>query len=494
MTMYNLEPISQLANSIYQKDFVPASQRDISTVSPEPNFRTAFQEENGVVKSVSTAKVDLVPVHDYYFLKSLPVRNNTAASSHRPVILTYDPAEIRRDFPIFERQINGHPLIWFDNAATTQKPLTVIDTVNRFYRECNSNVHRGAHTLANRATEAYEKAREKVQQFIGAFSSTEIIFVRGATEAINLVARSYGRTWLRKGDEILISVMEHHSNIVPWQMVCQETGAVIRPIPINDRGEIMLGEYEKLLSHRTKMVALTQDSNVLGTINPVGLITEMAHYYGAKVMVDGAQAVPHFIVNVKTIDADFYVFSGHKIYGPTGIGVLYGKRELLEEMPPWQGGGGMIKQVSFKETTYNDLPYKFEAGTVNIADAVGLGTAVDYLRQAGMAGIEFHEQELTGYATKLLSEIPGLRLFGTSPHKAGVISFIIQDIPSDDLAHLLDQNGIAVRVGHHCAQPLMERYSQKSMLRVSFGLYNTREEVDKLGEIIRQASNKNYIK
>jgi cysteine desulfurase/selenocysteine lyase len=461
--MITFEPdfLSGLANSLYQKGFNPVT-------AAEPALESVTDECNA-----------------YYFLKNKPSRN-MVISTPKDGNLAYDSAAIRRDFPIFERPVNGYPLIWFDNAATTQKPLPVIEALGRFYRECNSNVHRGAHTLAGKATEAYESAREKVRQFIGASSNAEIIFVRGTTEAINLVAQSYGRMNLGKGDEILISEMEHHSNIVPWQLLCQETGALIRPIPINDQGEIILGEYEKLLSRRTRIVAITQASNVLGTINPVRLMAEMAHYYGAKVMVDGAQAVPHLMVDVKLFDADFYVFSGHKIYGPTGIGVLYGKRDLLEEMPPWQGGGGMIEQVDFNETTYNRLPHKFEAGTGNIADAVGLAAAVDYLQQIGLARIEAYEHELTGYTMNLLSKIPGLSLFGTALQKVGVISFIIQGKEPEDLAHFLDKNGIAVRTGHHCAQPLMKRYGQKSMLRVSLGLYNSREEVDRLGELIRR--------
>ena len=363
----------------------------------------------------------------------------------------------------------------------------MINTLSRFYQELNSNVHRGAHTLAAQATEAYEAARDKVRQLIGAASATEIIFVRGTTEAINLVAQTYGKMHLGRGDEILISVMEHHSNILPWQLLAQQTGAVIRSIPINDQGEIILGEYEKLLSRRTKLVAITQVSNVLGTINPVRLMTEMAHYYGARVMVDGAQAVPHFKVDVKELDADFYAFSGHKVYGPTGIGVLYGKSDLLEAMPPWQGGGGMVRQVSFAETTYQGSPHKFEAGTVNIADAIGMGSVVDYLWKIGLARIEQYEQELTGYAMSELGRILGLHLFGIAPHKIAVIAFLLQDSDPDGLARYLDRHGIAIRAGHHCAQPLMRRYGQESMLRVSLGLYNTRAEIDKLVAVIRQS-------
>ena len=484
MTMLDLESVGQLANSFYQKAFVPVRESEPPGIAAIAEPAVAVPQKSGAIAVSPTGSVLAQADDDYYFLKDFPNRT-TAVTALHPGKPAYDAETVRRDFPILGTQINGHPLIWFDNAATTQKPLSVLDALNRFYRECNSNVHRGAHTLAGRATEAYEEARDKVRQFIGASSTAEIIFVRGTTESINLVAQTYGRKFLRAGDELLISAMEHHSNIVPWQMIARQTGAVIRPIPINDRGEISLGEYEKLLSRRTKLVAITQVSNVLGTINPVRLITEMAHYCGARVMVDGAQAVPHMPVDVKHLDADFYAFSGHKIYGPTGIGALYGKRNLLEEMPPWQGGGGMIDQVDFDETTYNHLPHKFEAGTVNIADAVGLGAAVDYLNKTGLSNIERYEQELTGYTIRILSKIPGLRLFGTAPRKTAVIAFLIQDIPPDDLARYLDQHGIAIRSGHHCAQPLMRHYAQKSMLRVSLGLYNTREEADKLVDVIR---------
>lgn len=490
MTMYNLESISQVANSLYQKGVASVPARELSTVPAGPDRDIIVPEKINPVKPVPTTESGLAPVSDYYFLKHASDRTRIVAPLH-PDTHSYDPETVRRDFPILTRQINGCPLIWFDNAATTQKPLPVINTLSRFYHECNSNVHRGAHLLATQATEAYEAAREKVRHLLGASSAAEIIFVRGTTEAINLVAQTYGRMHLGRGDEILISVMEHHSNIVPWQLLGQQTGAVIRSIPINDHGEIILGEYEKLLSRRTKLVAITQVSNVLGTINPVRLMTEMAHYYGARVMVDGAQAVPHFKVDVKELDADFYAFSGHKIYGPTGIGVLYGKSDLLETMPPWQGGGGMVRQVSFTETTYQGSPHKFEAGTVNIADAVGLGSAVEYLWKIGLARIERYEQELTGYAMGELGRIPGLHLFGTAPHKTAVIAFLLHNSDPDALARHLDRNGIAIRAGHHCAQPLLQRYGQESMLRVSFGLYNTRAEVTKLVAVIRQSQHSN---
>ncbi|HOJ11487.1 MAG TPA: cysteine desulfurase [Clostridiales bacterium] len=389
-----------------------------------------------------------------------------------------DVYSIRKDFPILQRRINGKPLVWLDNAATTQKPICVMSALNRYYSEYNSNIHRGAHTLAKLATNAYENARQKIQNFIGASSTEEIIFVRGTTEAINLVADSFGGMNIQTGDEIVLSMMEHHSNIVPWQKLQQAKGAVIKVIPINDRGEVILDEYEKLLTPRTRIVSITHVSNVLGTINPVCKMIEMAHKHGAYVLIDGAQSVPHMGVDVRALDADFYAFSGHKIYGPTGIGVLYGKKVLLEEMPPWQRGGGMIKNVSFNKTTYNSLPYKFEAGTGNIADAVGLGAAIDYIQGIGMDNVERHEKGLTVYAMEKLYQIPGLHIIGTAPEKTGVISFVINGVLPENAAQYLNLDGIAVRSGHHCAQPALHRYGLTSSIRASFGVYNTMEEVD----------------
>jgi cysteine desulfurase/selenocysteine lyase len=387
---------------------------------------------------------------------------------------------IRNDFPILNRKINGNSLVWLDNAATTQKPACVIESLSRYYKENNSNVHRGAHTLAKEATEEYESARKKVQKFIGASSAEEIVFVRGTTEAINLVANTYGSMTIGRGDEILLTQMEHHSNIVPWQMLCKYKGARIIPIPINKKGEIILEEYEKLFTPRTKMVSITQVSNVLGTINPVKQMISIAHSHGTSVLVDGAQAAPHLGVNVNELDADFYTLSGHKAYGPTGIGILYGKKELLENMPPWQGGGGMIKDVDFDKTVYLGLPYKFEAGTGNIADAVGLGSAVDYIEGIGMHNIEQHEQELTMYAMEALSTIKGLHIIGNAPYKTSVMSFIIEGVQPQKMAGLLDQEGIAIRAGHHCAQPVLKYFGVDSTLRASIGLYNTFEDIDAL--------------
>ena len=422
----------------------------------------------------------------YYFLPSfLPAAQPSFNGPHTREI---DIHSIRKDFPILQQRINGHPLVWLDNAATTQKPYCVLDALNKYYREINSNVHRGAHTLSRLATQAYESAREKVQRFIGAGSPEEIIFVRGATEAINLVAASCGGMRIYPGDEILLTAMEHHSNIVPWQMLQKLRGAVLKAVPINDRGEIILEEYEKLLTPRTRIVAIAHVSNVLGTINPIRTMIDMAHKQGTCVVIDGAQSVPHLGVNVKELDADFLAFSGHKMYGPTGIGVLYGKKALLEAMPPWQGGGGMIQDVSFDKTTYTTLPYKFEAGTGNIAGAVGLGAAVDYIQKIGMAVIEQHERELTRRAMDALSQIPGVCLIGTAPDKTSAISFTIDHVSPETAASLLDQDGIAVRAGHHCAQPVLRRYGLTSTVRASIGMYNTTEEIDSLASSVLKIS------
>lgn len=428
----------------------------------------------------SSGDFQFKPNPAYYFLKKMTPREAGPSEA-----MDLNVAKIRKDFPILQQRVNGKPLIWLDNAATTQKPEKVIDALTQYYRKYNSNIHRGSHTLANRATDAYESARNKLRDFLGAGSSEEIIFVRGTTEAINLVAQSYGRKIVCPGDEILVSEMEHHSNIVPWQILIKERNAVIKVIPINDRGEIILEEYQKLLSPRTKIVAITHVSNVLGTINPIRPMIESAHRQGATVLIDGAQAVPHLKVDVRALDADFYAFSGHKIFGPTGIGALYGKRALLESMPPWQGGGGMIKKVTWEETTYNKLPDKFEAGTGNIADAIGLGAAVDYLHKIGLPYIERYERGLTEYAMKALATIPGLCLIGTSPEKVGALSFIVTGIEPEALGRYLDQEGIAVRAGHHCAQPVLQRFMVSSAVRASLAMYNTREEIDKLVEVIK---------
>ena len=392
----------------------------------------------------------------------------------------FDVPTIRRDFPVLDQQVHGKPLVWFDNAATTQKPQSVIDVVANFYAHDNSNIHRGAHTLAARATDAYEQARQKVQAFLGASSAKEILFVRGTTEGINLVAQTYGRKFLQPGDEIVLTTLEHHANIVPWQMIAKEKGAVLRVVPINDRGEVVLEEYQSLLGPRTRLVALSQASNTLGTVLPVAEMTQMAKRYNARVLIDGAQSVSHMPVDVQQIGCDFFVFSGHKIFAPTGIGVVYAKEELLEIMPPWQGGGNMIGNVTFEETTYAEPPAKFEAGTPNIADAVGLGAALDYVSRLGLPNIARHEQELLRYATEQLVRIPSLRIIGTAPEKVGLISFVLKERKTEEVGRLLDQEGIAVRAGHHCAQPSLRRYGLESTVRPSFSLYNTCEEIDRL--------------
>ncbi|HTN65087.1 MAG TPA: cysteine desulfurase [Burkholderiaceae bacterium] len=386
----------------------------------------------------------------------------------------------RLDFPILSETVRGKPLVYLDNAATTQKPRSVIDAEADYYRTLNANVHRGVHDLSQRATDAYEAARAKVRSFIGAQHDEEIIFVRGATEGINLVAQSYARSLLKAGDEIIVSAMEHHSNIVPWQMVCAQTGAILKVAPVTDAGELDLAAYAELLGQRTRLVAMTHLSNALGTITPVAQVIELAHAAGALVLLDGAQAISHLGVDVRTLDCDFYVFSGHKIFAPTGIGVLYGKKVLLEAMPPYQGGGDMIRAVTFEKTEYNDLPYKFEAGTPNIAGAIGLGAALDYVAAIGIERIAAHEHDLLAYATQLASAIPGLRIIGRAPHKASILSFTMDGIHPHDIGTILDHDGIAIRAGHHCAMPVMRRFGLAGTARASFALYNTRQEVDVL--------------
>ncbi len=392
----------------------------------------------------------------------------------------FDVARVRADFPILTERVHGKPLVYFDNAATSQKPRAVIDAEQHFYQSLCSNVHRGVHDLSERATQAYEATRVKLQRFLNAAESREVIFVRGTTEAINLVASTYGRKNVGAGDEVLISAMEHHSNIVPWQMLCEEKGASLRVAPISDRGELILEEFEKLLGPRTKLVAVTHVSNVLGTINPVREIVATAHRRNIPVLLDGAQAAPHVAVDVRALDCDFYTISGHKLFAPTGIGALYGKAKLLEAMPPYQGGGDMIASVTFEKTIYNSLPYKFEAGTPNIAGTLGLSAAIDYLNRLGFDRFAPHEHELLVYATEALARIPGLRIIGTAREKAAVISFVLDGLHPHDVGTVLDQEGIAVRTGHHCAQPLMERFQVPATTRASLAFYNTFEEVDAL--------------
>lgn len=397
-----------------------------------------------------------------------------------------DIQRIRQDFPVLNQLINGRPLIYLDNAATNQKPLSVINALTRYYEEYNANIHRGIHHLAEKATAAFEASRRKIQEFLNARHIEEIIFTYGTTDGINLVAQAYGRHFLNAGDEIIISTMEHHSNIVPWQMLCEEKGCVLKVIPINDQGELLLDEYEKLLSERTKLVSVVHVSNALGTINPIKTIIDKAHQVGAVVLIDGAQASSHIDLDVQAFDCDFYSFSAHKLYGPTGMGVLYGKREILDTMPPYRGGGEMIKEVTFEKTTYNDLPYKFEAGTPNIADVVAVKTALEYMESLGKETIAAYEHELLQYATEQLTDIEGLRIIGQASQKISVISFVLDGIHHQDTGVILDQLGIAVRTGHHCTQPLMRRLGIAGTTRASFAVYNTKEEIDQLVQGIRR--------
>ena len=391
-----------------------------------------------------------------------------------------DIASIRKDFPILNEVINGKQLVYFDNAATTQKPSVVLDALSGYYEHYNANIHRGIHHLAEKATAAFEDSRKRLQAFINAPSAEQVIFTYGTTDSINLVAQTYGRKFLKKGDEIIISTMEHHSNIVPWQMLCEENGCILRVIPINEEGELLMDEYEKMLSEKTKFVSIVHVSNSLGTINPVAEIIEKAHRVGAKVLLDGAQASSHLTVDVQALDVDFYAFSLHKIYGPTGMGILYGKKELLEAMPPYRGGGEMIKEVTFEKTTYNELPYKFEAGTPNIADVIAAKYAIDYVDMLGKPNIAKHENDLLLYATDAVRDIPGLRIIGQAKEKVSVLSFVIDGMHHQDIAVILDNQGIAVRTGHHCTQPLMNRLGILGTTRASFAVYNTIEEIDGL--------------
>lgn len=396
------------------------------------------------------------------------------------VLAPIDIQRVRQDFPILDQLVNGKQLVYFDNAATNQKPIPVLNALAHYYEHDNANIHRGIHTLAERATSDFEASRHKIREFLNARHVEEIIFTYGTTDGINLVAQSYGRKFLKEGDEILISTLEHHSNIVPWQMLCEEKGCVLKVIPINDEGELLLDEYEKLLSERTKLVSCVHVSNSLGTINPVNTIIDLAHRVGAVVLIDGAQASSHLDLDVQAMDCDFYVLSAHKLYGPTGMGVLYGKKELLNAMPPYRGGGEMIKEVTFEKTTYNDLPYKFEAGTPNIADVVAVRTALEYMESLGKENIAAHEHELLVYATEQLSALPGLRIVGQAKEKIGVVSFVLEGIHHQDTGVILDQLGIAVRTGHHCTQPLMRRLGIAGTTRASFAVYNTKEEIDRL--------------
>jgi cysteine desulfurase/selenocysteine lyase len=410
-----------------------------------------------------------------------PASNATAAG-----VAGFDVARIRADFPILRRQVRGRPLTYLDNAATTQKPQAVLDALINYYVTSNANVHRGVHLLSEIATEAHDAAREKVRAFFNAASTREIVFTRNSTEGINLVAQSFGRWRVKPGDEVVITAMEHHSNIVPWQLLCEERGARLRVVPIDDTGTLILEELEALLTPRTRLLSVTHMSNALGTVNPIATIVQMAHAHGIPVLVDGSQAAYHMPVDVRALDCDFYVATGHKLYGPTGIGVLYGRESLLDGMPPFLGGGDMIRSVTFEKSTWNDLPYKFEAGTPDIAGAIGLGAALDYISQVGLDHIAEHERDLLDYGTSLLVQIPGLRLIGTSRHKASILSFVLDGIHPHDIGTIVDQEGVAVRTGHHCAQPVMERFGVPATARASLAMYNTRADLDTLAAAIRR--------
>ncbi|MCB2156332.1 cysteine desulfurase [bacterium] len=409
---------------------------------------------------------------------------NQMATAHSN--MTFDVQKVRRDFPVLHQEVHGHPLVYLDNAATTQKPSQVIETISNYYLHDNSNVHRGVHLLSERSTRAYDGAREKVREFLNATSVKEILFTRGVTEGINLVANTFGQQHIGAGDEVLITGMEHHSNIVPWQMLCERTGAQLKVVPINDDGEMIFEEFAKLLGPKTKLVGVVHVSNALGTINPIKRVIDAAHAQDTPVLIDGAQAVAHVPVDVQELDADFYLLSGHKIYGPTGIGVLYGKQKWLESMPPWQGGGDMISSVTFEKTIYNDLPHKFEAGTPNIAGAIGLGAAIDYVNDLGLEAVGRYEDEVLEYGMEALAAVKGLRLIGTAKEKAGVLSFILEGIHPHDVGTILDQEGIAIRTGHHCAQPVMDRFGVPATSRASLAAYNTKEEIDALVEAIHK--------
>ncbi|MDR2815002.1 MAG: cysteine desulfurase [Prevotellaceae bacterium] len=418
----------------------------------------------------------------YSFLRDQPITYNGRE--------TFDVQAIRKDFPILHQKVNGKDLIWFDNAATTQKPKQVIEAISRYYENDNSNIHRASHTLAARATDGYEGAREKVRRFINAPSAEDIVFVRGTTEGINLVAQACGRKFIHPGDEIILSTLDHHANIVPWQQLAKERGAKLLVIPINDRGEVILEAYESLLSPRTKIVSFAQVNNTFGTVSPAKTMIDMAKRYGARVLIDGAQSVAHAPVDVQELDADFFVFSGHKIYAPNGIGAVYGKKELWELIPPWQGGGNMIKDVTFEETTFNVPPHKFEAGTPNVADAVGLGAALDYVSKTGIRNIEKYERYLTEYAREALGKVDGIRLIGDPRDRVSVVSFIIPGIPVPEVGTLLDREGIALRAGHHCAQPALRRMGVEATVRPSFSFYNTTDEIDRLVEAVKKIADK----
>lgn len=480
----DVETLQRLANQFFS-EAPRVSQpfpRSFPGSVPVPPF-AGFPIEFDVPSVLGAERPRISPGDSPYFL-------HQSATSSIPAGTPFDVYSVRNDFPILQEQVNGRPLIWLDNAATTQKPRSVIDRLKYFYEHENSNIHRAAHELAARATDAYEGAREKVRGFLNAGSAKEIIFVRGATEGINLVAKTWGAQNIGRDDEIVVSELEHHANIVPWQQLAEQKGARIRVIPTDEQGQLRLESLATLLGPKTKLVAVSQVSNALGTITPVAQVVAAAHAVGAKALVDGAQAVSHLRADVQALDADFYVFSGHKVFAPTGIGVVYGKEAILNEMPPWQGGGNMIEDVTFERTRYQPPPAKFEAGTGNIADAVGLGAAIDYVQQLGIERLGAYEHHLLQYATRLLKEIPGLRLIGTAPDKASVLSFVLAGHETDDIGAALNQEGIAVRSGHHCAQPILRRFGVESTVRPSLAFYNTCQEIDKLVSVVSRLASR----
>jgi cysteine desulfurase/selenocysteine lyase len=493
--MPNIAP-TNIVDTSYSSILPSSGYLDIANLLSSANdpYQTELNELLGGLNNhsdISSTSSSQTAASPYYFLQGLP---NEQASSHQlesKIANAHPPFDanlVRKDFPILREQVNGRPLIWFDNAATTQKPQAVIDRIAYFYEHENSNIHRAAHELAARATDAYENARETVRRFINAASVDNIVFVRGTTEAINLVAKTWGKKHIGAGDEILITHLEHHANIVPWQQLCQETGAVLKVAPVDESGQVLLAEYQKLLTSRVKLVSFTQVSNALGTVTPAAEMIQMAHYAGAKVLLDGAQSVSHMRSDVQALDADFFVFSGHKVFGPTGIGALYGKHELLADMPVWQGGGNMIQDVTFDKTVYHEAPAKFEAGTGNIADAVGLGAALEYVERIGIDNIARYEHELLAYATAAMCKVPGLCLVGTAKEKASVLSFTLKGYKSEEVGAALNNEGIAVRSGHHCAQPILRRFGLETTVRPSLAFYNTRAEVDVMVDALLRLS------
>ena len=473
----------ELEDQTAQYAYADPERTKTASFSPSVVSQAQADSDNNINVRTTANDNNVIPQKDNGGVNHETVggqKNNT-----KIVVGTKTLEQIRQDFPILREKVNGNPLIWLDNGATTQRPKAVIDRLSYYYEHENSNVHRGAHTLAARSTDAYEKARQTVADFIGAPSKDNIVFVRGTTEGINLIAHSYVKPLLEPGDEIIVSLLEHHANIVPWQLVAQETGAVIKVIPVDESGQLILSEYEKLFTKRTKFVSVTHVSNVLGTITPVAELTAIAHRHGVRILIDGAQSVAHIPVNVSALDADWFVFSGHKIYAPTGIGAVYGKKDVLEAAKPYHGGGNMIKDVTFERTIYNPAPNKFEAGTGSIADAVGLGAALEYLNDIGMPAVSAYEHELVGYGMKELGKINGLHLIGTAPNKSSALSFVIDGVSNDTVGQILDQYGIAVRVGHHCAQPILRHYGLEGVVRPTLALYNSFEDIDALVKALK---------